>query len=165
MAPAVLKLFDTRVQSIDLLGVLPSICDALKEYGLFIYFDQWFIDSSFPTYFTWKTTVYRKFRGFDFNAWDTFITDHTDHPDRKLALRKTSSCKFWSISEQFPDLVCYVDTPVSLMGCLCLNGGIPGLKNTEGTLCFICKQENETLSHFLLPVFADISTRFGPIGQ
>ena len=23
------------------------------------------------------------------------------------------------------------------------------MKNTEGTLCFICKQENETLSHFL----------------
>ena len=35
------------------------------------------------------------------------------------------------------------------MGSLGLNGGIPWLRNTEGTLCFICKQENETLSHFL----------------
>ena len=35
------------------------------------------------------------------------------------------------------------------MGSLGLDGGIPWLKNTEGTLCFICKQENEALSHFL----------------
>ena len=35
------------------------------------------------------------------------------------------------------------------MGSLGLNGGIPWLRNTEGTLCFICKQENDTLSHFL----------------
>ena len=51
------------------------------------------------------------------------------------------------------------------MGSLGLNGGISWLKNTKGTLCFICDQEIETLSHFLLyvPVFADISTHFGPI--
>ena len=35
------------------------------------------------------------------------------------------------------------------MGSLGLNGGISWLRNTEGTLCFFCKQENETLSHFL----------------
>ena len=35
------------------------------------------------------------------------------------------------------------------MGSLGLNAGIPWLRNTGGTLCFICKQENETLSHFL----------------
>ena len=35
------------------------------------------------------------------------------------------------------------------MGSLGLNGGIYWLKNTEGTLCFICKQDNGTLSHFL----------------
>ena len=39
------KLFDTRAKSffdigIDSLGVLPSICDTLKKYGLFCYFDQ-----------------------------------------------------------------------------------------------------------------------------
>ena len=36
-----------------------------------------------------------------------------------------------------------------MMGSFGLNGGIPWLRNTEGTLCFICKQENEKLSHFL----------------
>ena len=47
------------------------------------------------------------------------------------------------------NLVCCLHTQVRLMGSLGLNGGIPWLKTTGGTLCFICKQENETLSHFL----------------
>ena len=83
MAPVVRKLFDTGAKSfidtsIDSLGVLRSICDALKEYDLFSSFDQWFIDSYFRTYFTWKTIVHRKIREFEANAWDTFITDHPD---------------------------------------------------------------------------------------
>ena len=46
MASIVCEFFDTRANSffdtsIDSLGVLPSICDALKKYGLFCYFDQW----------------------------------------------------------------------------------------------------------------------------
>ena len=83
MAPVVRKLFDTKAESfcdtnIDSLGVLPSICDALKKYGLFSYFEQWFIDSSFSTYFKWKAIVYSKIREFEANAWNTFITDHPD---------------------------------------------------------------------------------------
>ena len=44
MAPVVRKLFDTKVKSlfdmsIDSLGILTSMCDALKKYGLFSYFD------------------------------------------------------------------------------------------------------------------------------
>ena len=92
MAPIVRKRLDTRAKSffdtsIDSLGVLPSICDALKKYGLFCYFDQWFVDSSFPTYITWKAIVCRKIREFEANAWDTFITDHPDlHTLRMIAL-------------------------------------------------------------------------------
>ena len=44
MASFVHKLFDARAESffdtsIDSLGILPIICDALKKYGLFSYFD------------------------------------------------------------------------------------------------------------------------------
>ena len=149
MAPVVRKLFDTMAKSffdtsIDSLGVLLSICDALKKYGLFCYFDQWFIDSSFPTYFTWKTTVYRKIREFEANAWDTFISDHPDLCIAHDCLVNIPPRKFWSISEQFPDLVCCLHTQVTLMGSLGLNGGIPWLRSTEGTLCLICKKEDET---------------------
>ena len=96
VAPVVHKLFDTRAKiffdtSIDSLGVLLSICDALKKYGFFCYFDQWFIDSSYPTYFTWKTIVYRKIREFEANAWDTFITDHPDLYIAQACLENTIS--------------------------------------------------------------------------
>ena len=104
MAPIVCKPFDARAKSlfdtsIDSLGVLPTICDALKKYDLFCYFDQWFIDSSFPTYFTWKAIVYRKIREFEANAWDTFITDHPDLHIAHDCLVNTPPRKFWSISE------------------------------------------------------------------
>ena len=136
MAPVVRKVFDTRAKnffdtSTDLLGALPSVCDALKKYSLFSYFNHWFIDSSFPTYFTWKTIVYRKIREFEANAWDTFITDHPDLCIAQACLGNTSPRKFCFISEQFPDLVCCLHTQVRLMGSLGLNGGIPWLKNTE----------------------------------
>ena len=154
MAPVARILFDTRAESffdtsIDSLGVPPSICEALKKYGHFSYFDQWFIDSSFPTYFKWKTIVYCKIREFEANARDTITTDHPDLYVAQACLEKTSPSKLWSISEQLPDLVCCLHTQVRLMGNLGLNGRIPWLRNTEGTLCFICKQENDTLGHFL----------------
>ena len=123
---------------------------ALKKYDLFRYFDQWFIDSSFLNYFTWKTIVYRKIREFEVNAWDRFISDHPDLYVMQACLEKTSPRKFWSISEQFPDLVCCLHSQVRLTGSLRLNGRILWLENTEGIFYFICKQENETQSHFLL---------------
>ena len=89
------------------------------------------------------------------NAWDTFITDHPDLYVVQACRVNTSPRKFWFISEQFPDLVCCLHTQVGLMESLGMNGGIPWLENTEGTLRFICKQENETLSHFLF-----VCTRF-----
>ena len=93
--------------------------------------------------------MYRKIREFDANAWDTFISDHPDLYIAQACLENTPTGKFWSISEQFPDLVCCLHTQVRLMVRFGLNGGILWLRNTEGTLCFICQQENETLNHFL----------------
>ena len=90
-----------------------------------------------------------KVREFKVTAWNTFITDHPDLYVVQACLEKTSPRKFWSISEQFPDLVCYLHAQVRLIGSLGLNGGISWLKNTEGALSFIYKQGNETLSHFL----------------
>ena len=79
--------------------------------------------------------MYHKIREFEANAWDTFITNHPDLYIAQACLENTSR-KFWSISEQFPDLVCCLHTQVRLMGRLGLNGGILWLKNTEGTLLF-----------------------------
>ena len=102
--------------------------------------------SSFPTYITWKTVVYRKIGGFEADAWDTFIIDISERYVAQACLDKTSPHKFWSIAEPFPDLVCCLYAQVRLMGILGLNGGIPWLKSTEGSLCFISTQK---LKHFL----------------
>ena len=39
------------------------------------------------------------------------------------------------------------------MGNFGLNGSVPFLKDTEGTLCFICKEDIKNLDHFLLECF------------
>ena len=36
------------------------------------------------------------------------------------------------------------------MGNIGFNGSVPWLKDTEGTLCFICKEDIKNLDHFLL---------------
>ena len=43
--------FDPNIKSI---GVLPSICDTLCKYNLFVYFETWFHNSVFPCYEEWK---------------------------------------------------------------------------------------------------------------
>ena len=68
--------------------------------------------------------MYRKIREFEASAWDTFITDHPDLHIAHDCLVNTPPRKFWSISEQLPDLVCCLHTQVRLMGSLGLNGGI-----------------------------------------
>ena len=56
---------------------------------------------------------------------------------------------FWSLADEYPDLVTRMHTQVMLMGKFGLNGSIPWLKDTEGTLCFICTEDIENLDHFL----------------
>ena len=65
MATVVKNLFRSRAESyfdsdISSTGVLPSICEALRKYGLFDYFKLWFETSVFPVYSWWKATVRRK---------------------------------------------------------------------------------------------------------
>ena len=55
MTPALQSLFELRSKSrfdanIISLGVLPSICEALHKFDLFLYFDEWFQNSVFSTY-------------------------------------------------------------------------------------------------------------------
>ena len=65
-------------------------------------------------------------------------------------LATVSPWQFWSISELCPDLVKDLHQQVRLMGNFGLNGRVPWLTNTYGTLCFICKSEVEDLNHFVV---------------
>ena len=65
-------------------------------------------------------------------------------------LEKVPPFCFWSLANQFPGLVCLWHIQVRLMSNFGLNGCIPWLQNTAGANCFICKEENKSVTHFLL---------------
>ena len=56
----------------------------------------------------------------------------------------------WSLADEYPDLVTRLHTQARLMGSFDLNGSVPWLKDTEGALCFICKEDVENTYHFFL---------------
>ena len=75
----------------------------------------------------------------------------------QACLENVSPPKFWSLADLYPDLVGRFHNQVRLIGNLCLNGSIPWLFNTEGSFCFICKENTETVYHHLIgcPGFRD----------
>ena len=72
-------------------------------------------------------------------------------------MRITHSCLenvplfcFWSLANQFPDLVSRLHIQVRLMSNFGLNGCIPWLQSTDGAICFIRKEEIESVTDSLL---------------
>ena len=55
---------------------------------------------------------------------------------------------FWSLADEYPDLVARVHTQVRLLGSVGINGSVPWPKDMEGALCFICKEHVENIYHF-----------------
>ena len=120
MAPVGCNLFQIRSQSYFdantvFSGVLPSICEALHKYGLFSYFDSWFSDSVFPTYSQWKSIVKTKIREFEVNTWKNFVIAHPSYKLAETCLDFVVSPQmFWSISNQYPDLVTRLHVQIRL---------------------------------------------------
>ena len=48
---------------------------------------------------------------------------------------------FWSLTDEYPDLVTRLYTQAGLMGIFGLNGSVPWLKDTDGAVCFNCKED------------------------
>ena len=63
-------------------------------------------------------------------AYNDFVSGHPNMQIAQACLENVSPHKFWSISEQHPDLVSRLHIQTRLMGDLGLNGGIPWLCNT-----------------------------------
>ena len=57
---------------------------------------------------------------------------------------------FWSLADHFPDLVSRLHVQVRLVGQFGLSGSIPWLCDSDGASCFACKQDVESVPHFLL---------------
>ena len=132
------------------IGVLPSICEALNKYDLFHYFQFRFLDSSFLSYSHWKSIVKTKICERESREWHQFCTDHPGMYVAQECLANVSPEQFSSIANNYPDLVKCLHVQIRLAGSFGLNGGIPWLLNTEGALCFICKENVENVNHFLL---------------
>ena len=65
-------------------------------------------------------------------------------------LENVSLFRFWSLANQFLDLVSWLHVQVRLMCNLGLNGSLPWLQNTNGAICFICKEDIKSVTHFFL---------------
>ena len=151
--PAVRNLFRYQVDSfsdenISPLGILPSICEALHRYRLFDYFESWFHNSTFPNYPSWKTIVKSKINKYEENAWIEYALSHPNLDIARACLENVPPRMFWAITDIYSDLVARQHVWVRLMGNFSLNGGIPWLVETDGSLCFTCREDNETLCHF-----------------
>ena len=155
MAPSVRNLLRSRTESlfdkdVKSIGFLLSICEALNKYDLFNYFEIWFSSSTFPTYGNWKSIVKNEVRDLETRLWLEFCSGHPNTHVAQACLENVSPSKFWSLADLYLDLVSRLHIQIRLMGNLCLNSGIPWLFNTEGSLCFICKENTETVYHHFI---------------
>ena len=153
LTPTVRNLFRYRVDSyfdenICSLGILPSICEALHRYEVFDYFESWFHNSTFPNYWSWKTIVKSKINKSEENAWNEYALSHPNLDIARACLENVPPRMFWAITDIYPDLVSRRHVQVRLMSNFGLNSGIPWLAETDGSLCFTFREDNETLCHF-----------------
>ena len=120
-----------------------SISEVLVKYDLFQYFESWFNDSTFPTYTNWKRIVRYKIQVFEGDAWSKFCNSHPDMHVVQSCFENMSIQQFWSIADEYLDLVTRLQlyTQAMLMGNFGLNASVPWLKDTEGALCFISKED------------------------
>ena len=152
LTPTVRNLFYYRDnsffdKSIFSLGVLPTICGAFRRYGIFDYFESWFHNSTFLNYSSWKTIVKSKINKYGENAWNEYFLSHHNSHIARACLENVPPRMFWAIANIYQDLVARRHVQVRLMGNFCLNGGIPWFAETDGSLCFTCREDDETLCH------------------
>ena len=108
-------------------------------------------------YLSWKAIVKTKIREFEENAWIEFVQKHPSFKFARTCLDNVSPHKFWSISDQYPDLVCRLHVQIRLMGNFGFSAELPWASKADDALCFICKESNDNLYHFLFdcPYFRD----------
>ena len=115
----------------------------MHKYGLFSYFDSWFSDSVFLTYSQWKSIVKTKIREYEVNTWKNFVIAHPSYKLAETCLDLVSLQMFWSISNQYPDLVTHLHVQIRLMSNFGLSACVPWTIRTDESLCFVCKEAKD----------------------
>ena len=86
-----------------------------------------------------------KIREFKENARLDFVQQHPSSKFARTCLDNASPHKFWSISDQYPDLVCRLHVQIRLMGNFGFSAELPWASKADDALCFICKESNDNL--------------------
>ena len=68
----------------------------------------------------------------------------------QACLKNVTPYQFWCLADNYPDLASRIHFQIRLMGNFGLNCGVPWQVGTNGSLCLICKQGTEDVTHFLL---------------
>ena len=89
-----------------------------------------------------------KINQYEENAWNECALSHPYLQKARVCLENVPPRMFWAIVDIYRDLVARRHVQVRLMGNFGVNGGIPLFEETDGSLCFICREDNETLCHF-----------------
>ena len=129
-------------------GFMGDIVRLLKKFDLYSYFSLHIIADLFPFYSSWKSIVNKKVYKHD---KEKLLCHSSESSDLTVPIfRSLPPHSFWFIASSFPDLVPKFRSQVRLMGSHGLQGGIPWLKETDQTICPLCKSGTEDLTHFLL---------------
>ena len=107
-APVVRSLFESRTESYFTL-LQKVFCQVfVRSFINTTYLatsNLGFLTPLFQHILTWKTIVIRKLHKFEEKAWNDFVYGHPNMQIAKASLENVSPHKFWSISQQHPDLV------------------------------------------------------------
>ena len=137
ISTAVKSFFDSRKKllysDITSLDVWPGVAEALHKYGIGIRAPH--------SLFTLDGKIVRdKIFHFERRGLHSFCESHPNTSVAHSCLKNVSHFHFWSLANQFPDLVNRSHFQVRLIGNFGLNGSIPWLQNTGGVICLFVKR-------------------------
>ena len=90
-----------------------------------------------------------KIREFEIHTWKNFVITHPSYKLAETCLDLVSPQMFWSISNQYPDLITRLHVQIRLMGNFGFSACAPWTIRAVESLCFVYKEAKDDLYHFL----------------
>ena len=93
--------------------------------------------------------VKTKIRESEENTWKNLVITHPSYKLAETCLDLVSPQMFWSISNQYPDLVTRLHAQIRLMGNFGFSACVPWTIRAVESLCFVCKEAKDDQYHFI----------------